>query len=404
MIPLLILVFISFYYAWRYSRTTIDPDWALFNLPGFTGAHYGRDFVDCKTPAVHYWYWTLTRLVGRSVPNVKFIHHLLVGYGGILIYLLTGNAWNGIAFAVLINSGFLLAFHGNVGQIPAVCVAVAIGCGNPYLAAAMTSLAVLYEPKLLPSVAAMMLIYGWWLMIPFGLMGIILLLCMRKLRPAVFCWLWESSVTIPRRMKDKRTGKGEWVPWYTSFGMLYILPWVIAAVWARPDVLYWIPPVLYLLLTGVGGVIRPNHLLPLVAWIAMAGISPEWVLALWAVDWLSAGLYLGNIWHRFYLALEEPNQEAKIAGEWLKPMEGDLWVSGIHTGVYVYAQKPPTYGMTEQIEVRSVAFERRRRMVDKWSRKPPKWIALTMQPELQLNPQGYQLVYEVGDTKIGRKL
>jgi hypothetical protein len=400
----LFLLLPTLWYSWRYSLTNIDPDWALFNMPGFTGAQYGRDFVDCKTPAVHYWYWVITKVVGKSVPRVKFVHHTVVGLAGIVIYWLTGNFWMGLAFAVLINSGFLLAFHGNVGQVPACFIAIAIASRNPSIAAVLVALAVLYEPKLLPSAAVMMLVYGWWAMIPLGVAGVIALLLVRMQYPVLFEYLWENSVRNPKRMSDRRLGRYPWTPWFTSGALVYFLPWIILAVYARPDFLFWLPAIIFALVTGYGGVIRPNHLLPFIPWIALAGIPPHLVLMLWAVDWISGGLYLGSIWMRFYISLMEPNNEAKAAGEFLKDKPGDLWVNGIHTSVYIWAQKPPTYGMTEQIELNTVIPEKRREMLERWNAHPPKWIVLTANPAVAVSPNGYKMAWEAGNTKIGVKI
>ncbi len=397
----LLLLLPTLWYSWRYSLTNIDPDWAIFNLPGFTGAHYGRDFVDCKTPFVHYWYWAITKVVGRSIPRVKFVHHMLVGITGIGLYLLTGSFWIGLAFTVLINSGFLLAFHGNVGQVPACLIALAIAAHHPYISPILLALAVLYEPKLLPSAVAMMVIYCWWFLVILGLWGIAALVIVRLWFPVLFHYLWESSVVNPKRMSDKRLGRYPWTPWFTSGALVHFLPWVILAVWAKPDLSFWLPAILMALVTGYGGVIRPNHLLPFIPWIALSGIPPHLVLMLWAVDWISGGLYLGSIWMRFYIALMQPNEEARVAGEWLKDKEGDVWVNGIHTSVYVWAQKPPTYGMTEQIELNTVIPEKRREMLRRWNANPPKWVVLTSSPAVAVSPNGYRMAWEAGDTKIG---
>ena len=69
------LVALAAYMAWRYARTTLDPDLSMFYFEAFGVGVYGRDYADCKTPAIHAWYWGLAKLAGRVVERVKFAHH-----------------------------------------------------------------------------------------------------------------------------------------------------------------------------------------------------------------------------------------------------------------------------------------------------------------------------------------
>ena len=69
---ILILALVALWYAWRYSKSTIDPDWAMFNFEGFCNSWYGRDYLDCKTPLIHLWYWAIAKVVGKDVARVKF--------------------------------------------------------------------------------------------------------------------------------------------------------------------------------------------------------------------------------------------------------------------------------------------------------------------------------------------
>ena len=124
----------SSYVVWRYSREPLDPDQALFMVWGFTGAPYGKGFVDTKTPGIHLWYLLLTKIVGRSVPRVKFLHHFILGAtGSTIIFLYTGNIWSSLAWAILINSGWLFAFHGNVGAIATLLAIPAILEVDPWI-------------------------------------------------------------------------------------------------------------------------------------------------------------------------------------------------------------------------------------------------------------------------------
>jgi hypothetical protein len=394
-----IFLLISLFTAWRYSKTSVDPDWAYFNLWGFTGSVYGRDFADCKTPLVHLWYLGLSKLVGKSVARAKFANHFLIGSVGAVLYFVTGDFMGALAYTVLVNSGWLLAFHGNVGQIPAALIALSF-IAPPPLAFVLWGLAVLYEPKLIFSFVVYAVLSGWWLaalLVPAGLLG---LLFKDK---QWFKWLWESSVTIPVRMSKNRKGDFYklFMPWFTSNSVLYLTPWLGLAVLAKPDFFYWLPALVYALVIASGKVVRQNHFIPLVPFIAFSGLDLVPLLVL--VEFASAGFYLGDIWLRFYPALADLNTEAEKAGAWLKEKAGTLYVNGIHSGMYVHALKPVPYGFAEQIEIREVAKERRAAMIEGWKQSPPDWLVEGRFPGMRLNTAGYQLMQTFGENKIYRK-
>lgn len=392
-LPAFLLLTLAAFYAWRYSRTDPDPDWAMFNFAAFTGSFYGRDFADCKTPGVHLWYWSLARLFGASIPRVRFANHFLIGAAGAVYTLATGDFWGGLAFGVLVNSGWLLAFHGNVGAVPAALVMLSFA-SPPWLAASLCMLALLYEPKLLLSFG-FLLVFRWpvYGAVAVATCAIVALLLYLSARP-LWNWIWESSVIIPARMAKTRKKHGlyGWAPWFTSTGFLYLLPWLIFAAMAKPDPVYWAPALAYLLLIGTGSVIRENHLIPLVPWIAAAGIKPEILVALCAVDWVSGGLYLGDIWQRFYLGLRQRIAEAKAVGEWLRDKPGHIWVNSLDSEVYIHARKPIPYGLAEQIEIRENAHERRQQMLETWRIDPPDWVVDGPDPGVQYQTGGYRLV------------
>ena len=401
------LLALTTFMAWRYSKTAVDPDLGMYLLPAFTGAAYGRDFVDCKTPGVHTWHWLLSKLVGRNVERVKFANHWLVGIVGILLYFLTGSFTIALVYTVMVNSGFLFAFHGNVGQVPAALFAIAIALPHqPIWAILLGLIAVGYEPKLLPSLVILAAVSGWWgffyTIVP---LGVITLVLWNKLRYRnKWLWdIWESSITIPIRMQKARVHPEvpwPWMPWFQSQVFVYILPWLILAIVARPDPLYWLPALAYIVVLMLGYTIRANHLIPLVAWIAMANISPWLVFVLASVDWMAGGFYLGDIWVRFYYEIRMMNLEAKVIGEWLKDQVGDLWVSGINTSVYVYAQKPPVCRMVDQIEIRAVAKERIEQFVRLWRAHSPEWVVASYNPGIKFTGAGYRTIKKSGDNIV----
>lgn len=390
------LLLISAFHAWRYSKTSVDPDWAYFNLYAFTGSLYGRDFADCKTPGVHIYYWLLSKLVGVDVKRIKFANHFLVGCVGLVLYWLTGNFYHALSYTVLVNSGWLLAFHGNVGQVPAALISVALAANSP-LSPLLWGLAVFYEPKLILSFLVAVLYYGWWWLFLLAPVGALFVLYKNK---QWFKWLWESSVTIPARIGKNRSFE-TWFPWFTSNPVLYMLPWVLLGVYFKPDFLYWLPALAYVVFIAFGRAIRSNHLIPLIPWLL--GLPPVFVVGLVIIDFVSSGFYLGDIWLRYYPALANINDDARAAGEWLREKAGTLYVNGIHSGIYIHARKPLSLGMTEQIEIREVATERREEMKRRWKENPPDWVVCGDVPGLNFKPIGYNRVATAGANVIYRK-
>lgn len=389
---ILLLLLVSAYVAWRYSKTEVDPDFALFNMAAFTGSWYGRDFADCKPPAIHLWFYALAKIVGADIKRVKFLHHFLMGLGGVLVMYLTNSFWNGLAFTVLVNSAWNYAFHGNVGQVPAIGMAAAIATQNPVIGALSLGLACFFEPKLLLSAAALIAFKGWYIpamiaLIPAVIVWFLLPKDWRK-------WTWEGSFTIPKRMGKQRVEKRlyEWSPWFTSDALLYTLPWIFVAVMSKPDWQYWFPAALYALMIGYSKVLRQNHMLPFAAWIACAGIPPFYVLALVCWDFLTAGLYLGDIWSRHYGSLWRDNIAAREMGEFLRDKPGSLWVDDYHTAIYIHARKPCPWKLTEQAEMNSILTERREEMKKLFDAAPPEFVVVGEKIGAKFSPVGYRVI------------
>src|SRR5512135_3430866 len=103
MLEVLGLLALGVFYGWRYSKSSVDPDWAFFNLYAFTGAMYGRDFVDCKTPGVHIFFALLAKVVGANVERIKFASHFLLSLPSVAVYLIAHNIWVAVAYVVLVN-------------------------------------------------------------------------------------------------------------------------------------------------------------------------------------------------------------------------------------------------------------------------------------------------------------
>lgn len=394
-------ILLAVWLAWRYSRIEVDPDWAMFNLAAFTGAWYGRDFLDCKTPAIHLWYYGIARLVGADVQRVRFTHHLLVSIPGVLV-----GGWAGLAFVMLVNSGWLLAFHGNVGQQAAGFILLALSVDSYWLGGLCVGLAVLFEPKLLPSGALIFLLNGWYApaAVYTAIAGVILL-ALRARRRQWWGWLIEANLTITSRMAAMRRVLMHQVDLtYTAGrGLMYLLPWLCTALLAQPDWRYWLPAAVYAGFIAIGLVVRDNHYLPLAAWVALA-LPVEAVLLLLVADMVSGFGYLGDIWRRYYPGLTECNKEAQAAGEWLRDKEGRVWVNSLHSGVYIHARKPPLFGLAEQIEIRENTPERRAVWRDGFRANPPEWVVVGYSPGWKFSGQGYRLAHTAGMFEIFRRL
>jgi len=390
-IMLLLLLFaINLYFAWRYAPMDIEPDFALFNMAGQTGAWYGRDFVDCKSPLVHIWFWLLSK-IWRSVYGVRFLHFALNGVPGLIYTAMTGDFWGGLAFVILIHSGFLYAFHGNVGDIPAGLILLALTVGSPWLAVGLFAAAVVYEPKLIVAFLPWAILGGYWTQLAaVSGIGLLAAWAIWYFKHEWWEWLVEANWTIPSRMNRNRKGLYDFMPHFTATGLVYAGMWIAAAVIHNPELRFWVPAVSFLLLQFMGRVIRPNHLIPLVGWIAASGMSPAWTIALCSVDVLSAGLYLGDLWARFYPGLRNVIKEAREIGTWLAKKPGTLWVNSMYSEVYIWSGKRPIYGMTEQVEVSTAATERRKKMLSRFARNPADWVVVQRDWPTQFDPTGFQ--------------
>jgi len=234
------------------------------------------------------------------------------------------------------------------------------------------------------------------------MLGVLAALAVWKLWPKMWGWLWEANITIPRRMVKNRREHLKTNPFltiYVAMGYLYVLPWIIGAIAIKPDLLYWAPVAIYLMLIHAGLAVRQNHYLPIVPWIALA-LSPQLVVALLLVDLLSAGLYRGDIWHRFYPGLRNTNFDAHKVGEWLKDKPGELWVNAYHSAIYIYSGKPPIYGMTEQLEIRENVPERRETWRKQFKYLPPRFVVAGPGGGWLFNGTGYNMVAESREFKV----
>lgn len=409
---LLLLIAIPIYHSWRLCKTTADADWAMFNLAAFTGSWYGRDFADCKTPGIHLYYWLIAKLVGADVKRVKFVDHMITAAPGIIYYLLTNDFYVALVYVAIVNSPHFQSFAGNIGHLAAMLIMLTLTTNDPTIASLFLLATIFVEPKYLPAGIAMAIIGGWWQTIPLIFAGLLtaagIVAMISKLTVYSFKeileWIIESSITIPVKMSKYRKDLAQWMPWWTAEVLLFVLPWVVAAAAARPDLLFWMPAILYVAFICLGFTIRPYHLLPIVPFIAAAGIQPETVWMLASIEFLTAGFYLGDIWARHYRFYASVVKSAKDVGEWLKDKPGMIWVNGMHTHIYIYARKKVPYGLAEQIEINDVVPGRRKLMKEEWKKDPPKWVVVTDNQKVRFEPNGYSLEAEAPSIAVYKKV
>lgn len=400
-----LLLLAALYYAWTYSRAEVDPDWSMFNLWAFTGARYGRDFVDCKMPGIHLWYRTIAVFVGKDIRRVRFTHHLLISLPGVI-----QGGWPGLIYIVLVNSGWMLAFHGNVGAPAAAALFIAMWIDVPVVYAAVSITAIGFEPKMAVPLAVMSIFGGWFgYFLGAAAFCALAALLIRLFSKDIWGWLVEANITIPKRMTEMRnellkSGKLMRFPYYTAQSLTYVAPWLSAAVISNPDWRYWAPLIVYFAIITLGIVVRPNHFIVIAPWLAWSGMPLLYAAALIAADWISAGFYIGDIWERFYRGLRDENIAARKVGEYLRNKPGLVWVNTYHSAINIYSGSPPLYGLAEQVEIAQNARERRQVWREKFKAHPPDWVVTGPMPGVAFNTSGYYPVEQIGSYKVYRKI
>jgi hypothetical protein len=402
-IPLLAIVAWT---AYNYSKQPPDPDWGYFHLQGFTGSKWGKDFEDIKSPLVHWVNLVFTKVFGKykTVSRVRFLEYFVYGSVGAVYFLATGNFGAALLYLVMVNTPWLWAFTGNVSQFPAAMIM--LGFAFPPLAPLFWGFVVMYEPKMILPYMAMAVIYGWWIAtFIWGVIAVILVLYLWKFQKEYWGWCVEAFYTMPKDMDRKRKGLySTWVTWWMANAMLYISPIFVLAVWYKPDILFWIPVIVYLLFIARGRVVRPHHVIQIIPWIAVAGIPFPIVLLFVLVDFFASGFYLGDWWQRHYVSLRDAVYESKNAGLWLKDKPGSIYVFGMHSEVYVWAEKPVPYGFCMQIEVRE-SSKRVRDLQREFRINPPNWVCETPSPNvLEFGKNGFQLITKGNMCKIWRRM
>ncbi len=356
-----LLLALNAWIAWRYSRLPLGQDEGLWLLWGFTGARPYRDHVDCKPPGIHVWYWILAKLTGRNVALVRFFHVALIGAFAVLACLLSGNLHAGLIFTSLVQSAWLFAYHAPAEQVSAGFFMLALLAG-PWLAALCLGLALFFNLKLAPTAILLMLLHGWWIQLATAITLCALLGgAGYLLYPQGIKAVWYSTISVSARLVRWRKGQGQHIVprWdaYFATPLLLIAPAALASFMARPDPILWLAAATYITTNALGRVWRPYHWIPLAAILAVA--ATPYAAFILAADWISNGLYLGDIIGRTRPAVARMLDAARAVGVRLRLMQGTLMVNGEYTQIYIYARKRPATPLVEQVEIRHVVPERR---------------------------------------------
>ncbi len=355
---------LNLWIAWRYSRLPLGQDEGLWMLWGFTGALPYRDYVDCKPPGIHLWLWFLSRLTGRNIALAKFLHFLVIGGFAIAAYILSGNMYTGLLFTALAQSAWLRAYHEWIEPLSGGFLLLAFLL-NPWLATCSLAIVMLFNLKLgIPGVV-LMILRGWWLQLAVaGLGGAVLLGSWVLLWPNSFRDVWYGSITVAYRMTQWRKQNGQHIlpRWdeYFATPLLLVVPTLAAAILSRPDPVLWIPATVYVIINTLGRAWRPYHWIPLAAMAAVA--APPAAILVFLTEWVTNAVYLGDIIGRTRPQVARLQKIARSVGKKIRNMEGSLWVNNEYTQIYIYARKRPALsGLVEQVEIRHVVPERRRK-------------------------------------------
>lgn len=146
-------------------------------------------------------------------------------------------------------------------------------------------------------------------------------------------------------------------------------------------------------------------MMPVIAWIAGAGMPVEIAIALTIIDYSAAGLYIGDIWNRFYSGMKQTIEDARKIGLALRELQGTLWVNSTNPEIYIWAKKKPPYGMLELVEINHVAIERREKMLIRLYEYPADWIVdMPGGVGIHYDFKGYRLQGSVGMFNIYQRI
>lgn len=388
---IVIIMALNAWIAFRYAFQPLGPDEGIWMLSGWTGARYGRDYVDCKPPGIHIWFWLLAKLTKRNIWAAKFLHHLTVGVLIVISYLLSGSFGTALMATAILQSGWLRAYQSWQDQVSGVLLLLVV-LSPPYWAAALVALACFFNVKAVIG-GIYLLLAGYWIpsIVVASVAGAIVGL-LYIIRSNVVSDVWISSIDVPRRMA---TFRKQYFPFQIAFGpMLLIVPFILVSLYTSMDYRVWATVMAYCVLNAWGRVWRSNHWLPL-GLLAALMPSPEVAFVVLAAEWVSCRFYMGNVWSITYPEITQQLLEARMVGERMREEQGSVWCNTFHTQIYVYSQKKPVWNQVEQLEIADVTPERGRDRDMLLRKSPPKWIIIGP-GSIKGQPRGYQSVGAFG--------
>lgn len=391
-----ILLALNIWIAYRYAFQPLGPDEGIWMLSGWTGARYGRDYVDCKPPGIHVWFWLLAKLTRKSVWASKFLHHITIGLLIVAAYALSGSLGTALLATALLQSGWLRAYQSWMDQVSGALLLLSV-LSPPAWALALIGLACLFNVKSAVPGAVWIALNGYWLTLGVGLaIASVVAAAWYFVQPQSFRDVWLSAVDVPSRMNKWRAGIVKLQFSHEAF--LIVVPAVVLCFASNHNYKLWATALSYVLFNSWGRVWRANHWLPL-SLIVAASPPPLYALVVLLAEWVSVRFYFGNIWAVTYPQIAMQLLEARLIGEKLGAENGALWVNSFHTQIYVYAKKKPEWSCVEQLEIRDVMPERGKMRDEKLRRQPPTWIVLGP-GRIDGDPKGFQTVGQIGNFAV----
>jgi hypothetical protein len=161
------------------------------------------------------------------------------------------------------------------------------------------------------------------------------------------------AITIEARNVQKTRGSlKEWVDkqlltndcHWPSLGLT--ISWLLLAMVVKPDPLFWIAPLLYIILNLMGKTWASYHSIMLIPWImvALQNFTLVWVLALGVL--IMGSFYTQSLYWTGYRGLYD---EARLAPALAKSLIGKkYWVNCWAHELYLYLHEKPKYGIDAQ--------------------------------------------------------
>ena len=367
-------------FAWRLSKVRPEPDWADLNLWGFTGAMPYRDHAAIKPPGTYIWNRLIVALVGRSIERVKFTNLFLINLGA-LVALYAWGLPAGLTYLILMNAIHFSSFAGSAEAPATLFLVISLASPNPWVKVIAFSIACFFQHKLFPMgiilypyVGQTLIVLSLWMV---GFAGF------WKWKPEIARAVLKSMTVESNRMRKGRIPLLQWFKQqylgndnhYQGVGIAIL--WGGLAVHNRPDILFWLPCILYSAFCLTGKVWRPYNWLPLVPWIAMAIPNALPLLLLISVAQLAWDcFYARDIYLLAYSGLFNEVRWAEQIGNMMKGKK--IWVNGWCHDIYIRAECFPRYGIelpdTVGDTFKEWKVERNKRLLE----DPPDYVIVGM--------------------------